>query len=185
MFGFLIDEYGSAEPNTELVEKPEPKHTGKCETVSDQSSSEHDRGIAESKSDHSPRKRQGTHLESNEKRIIGQKKRNYGLEATAVVRSLALQPKETTTKTEKEQDNLKQIQTSPGLGNTSSELVQCQSELQTEQTTVPAREKALGPVVIKSSNSCSELSTTSLFSKNLPSLLKYPGLFYEDVDRDT
>lgn len=184
MFGLLIDEYGSVEPNTKLEEKSEPKHTGKCKIISasdsGQASSEHDKGITVSKSDHFPRKRRGVHLLRNEKGITGQKKRNYDLEAATVVRSLALQPKETTTKTEKEQDDLKQ--TSPGLGNTSSELVQCQSELETEQTAVQTREKA---VVIKSPNSSSELSTTSQQSKHLPSLLKYPGLFHQDVDRDT
>ena len=188
--GVFSGESRSAEPNIEL-EKLKLKQTGKCETIRG-SRSEYDKDQAVTKSGHPPRKRRAVHQLSNEKSGIGEKKRNYGLEAANVVQSLALQPKETTTKTEKNQGDLKQIVTSPGLGTAgaSSELLQHQSEPEkdTKQAIVTAVQERQEPVVIKSLSSDSGPLIRSLqpeIERDLQHLLKHPGLFHEDLDRDT
>ncbi|CAB4010649.1 Hypothetical predicted protein [Paramuricea clavata] len=182
-------------------EKSELERTNRCETISDQTSSAEQgeySGITVKISDHSSRKRRTVHQLSDEDISAHEKKRNYDLEAS--VQSLVLQQKETTSDTEKQQDDLKQNQTSPQrhshrprLSNTCTSpkkgLLQRQQGQETEEETKQATCQTKAKADIKSSSS-SEIATTGKQSNPalenlLQTLLKYSSLFQKDEDGDT
>jgi hypothetical protein len=187
-------------------EKSELKRTNRCETISDQTSSEQGEYsvITVKKSDPPSRKRRTVHQLSDEDISAHEKKRNYDLEAS--VQSLVLQQKETTSDTEKQQDDLKQNQTSPHrhrhshshgprLSNTSPKKgllqVQRQQVQETEEETKQATCQTKAKADIKSSSS-SEIATTHgkqsadpALENLLQTLLKYYSLFQKDEDGDT
>ena len=186
-------------------EKSELERTNRCETISDQTSSEQGEYsvITVKKSDHPSRKRRTVH-QLHEDISTHEKKRNYDLEAS--VQSLVLQQKETTSDTEKQQDDLKQNQTSPHrhrhshshgprLSNTSPKKgllqVQRQQVQETEEETKQATCQTKPKGDIKSSSS-SEIATTHgkqsadpALENLLQTLLKYYSLFQKDEDGDT
>ena len=177
-------------------EKSELERTNRCETISDQTSSEQGEYsvITVKKSDHPSRKRRTVHQLSDEDISAHEKKRNYDLEAS--VQSLVLQQKETTSDTEKQQDDLKQNQTSPHRhrprpSNTSPKkgLLRRQQGQETEEETKQATCQTKAKADIKSSSS-SEIATTGKQSDPalenlLQTLLKYYSLFQKDEDGDT
>jgi hypothetical protein len=177
-------------------EKSELERTNRCETISDQTSSEQGEYsvITVKKSDHPSRKRRTVH-QLHEDISTHEKKRNYDLEAS--VQSLVLQQKETTSDTEKQQDDLKQNQTSPHRhrprpSNTSPKkglLRRQQGRQETEEETTQATCQTKAKADIKSSSS-SEIATTGKQSNPalenlLQTLLKYYSLFQKDEDGDT
>ena len=180
-------------------EKSELERTNRCETISDQTSSEQGEYsvITVKQSDHPSRKRRTVH-QLHEDISTHEKKRNYDLEAS--VQSLVLQQNETTSDTEKQQDDLKQNQTSshrhshgPRLSNTSPKKgllqVQRQQGQETEEETKQATCQTKAKADIKSSSS-SEIATTGKQSDPalenlLQTLLKYYSLFQKDEDGDT